>query len=190
MEHYSRLGYRVGAFKPIETGVIDLPLDGSRLCAKMHECNPDTRHLSVDDVVPTRYRLPAAPFVASGGVPFSLKKSMDALTKIEACCDIVFIEGAGGLLVPLDATTMMIDLIEGFDAKALLVSHCKLGCINDTLLNLALLKQRRIAHEWVLNCREEDTSFATVSLPYFQDKFTPFFRLDNDIDTLCKALIN
>jgi len=190
MEQFSLLGYRVGAFKPIETGVIDLPPDGSRLCNAMHEHNPDTRHLGINDIVPLQYRLPAAPFVASGGLAFDVQKSMAALEKIEAHCDVVLIEGAGGLLVPVDATTMMIDLAEKLGATILLVTHCKLGCINDTLLNLNLLKQRTLPYKWVLNCHEDDSAFETVSLPYFETAFGTFYRLENDAQTLCETLIN
>ena len=31
LNHYAHLGFKVGYFKPIETGVIDLPHDGSKM---------------------------------------------------------------------------------------------------------------------------------------------------------------
>ena len=34
LEHLAKKGYRVGAFKPIETGVEDIPLDGQKLLKK------------------------------------------------------------------------------------------------------------------------------------------------------------
>ena len=54
------------------------------------------------------------------------------------------IEGAGGLYVPLSDSFYMIDLIEQFEAEAVLVVRNYLGCINHTLLSLHALKSRDI----------------------------------------------
>jgi dethiobiotin synthetase len=54
------------------------------------------------------------------------------------------IEGAGGLMVPLNDSHFVIDLIRKFDAEVVLVVKHYLGSINHTLLSLELLKQRKI----------------------------------------------
>lgn len=54
------------------------------------------------------------------------------------------IEGAGGLMVPLNKHLLMIDLIKKFDAEVIIVVKHYLGSINHTLLSLALLNQRQI----------------------------------------------
>lgn len=51
------------------------------------------------------------------------------------------IEGAGGLMVPLNDRFLIIDLIKKLDADAVLVSHNYLGSINHTLLSITVLKQ-------------------------------------------------
>ncbi len=54
------------------------------------------------------------------------------------------IEGAGGVLVPLNDTDMVIDLAVKFDAEVVLVSNIYLGSINHTLLTVNELKRRSL----------------------------------------------
>lgn len=56
----------------------------------------------------------------------------------------LIIEGAGGLMVPLNDQFLMIDLIQQLDAEVLLVSKNYLGSINHTLLSLDVLKAKSI----------------------------------------------
>lgn len=55
--------------------------------------------------------------------------------------NVLVIEGAGGLLVPLSAKELIIDLIKPAD-KIILVSRNYLGSINHTLLSIEALKSR------------------------------------------------
>ena len=59
--------------------------------------------------------------------------------------NLLIIEGAGGLMVPLNAKELMIDLISNLEAPVVLVSKNYLGSINHTLLSIELLKQRNIS---------------------------------------------
>jgi len=56
----------------------------------------------------------------------------------------LIIEGAGGLMVPLNNNYLMIDLVRKFDAEVILVSRNYLGSINHTLLSIDALKARGI----------------------------------------------
>ena len=53
-------------------------------------------------------------------------------------------EGAGGLYVPIDASTMMIDLISRLGFPVVLVARSGLGTINHTLLSLETLRLRGV----------------------------------------------
>jgi dethiobiotin synthetase len=53
----------------------------------------------------------------------------------------LIIEGAGGLMVPLNDDYLMIDLIKQLDVEVVLVSQNYLGSINHTLLSVVMLKQ-------------------------------------------------
>lgn len=56
----------------------------------------------------------------------------------------LIIEGAGGLMVPINQTVLMIDLIKQLNVPVLLVASSRLGTINHTLLSLEALRVRRI----------------------------------------------
>ena len=191
LQKFASRGLRVGAIKPIETGVVagNAP-DGLALLKTLKALNPELSEITLEDIVPITYELPAAPFIASNNTPFNLLKVQKAIEKIEKLCDILLIEGAGGLYVPIDASTMMIDLIQALNAKALLVTHCSLGCINDTLLSQKALQAKNILHVIGFNCKAEDESFEYVSKPYFKEINMNIMKIEQDIDTLCDVLYN
>ncbi len=56
----------------------------------------------------------------------------------------LIVEGAGGVLVPLNENTLMIDLIKYLGTPVILVARTTLGTINHTLLSLEALKSRGI----------------------------------------------
>jgi dethiobiotin synthetase len=189
MRTLNALGVEIGVIKPIETGVEEIPADGEQLLRELKHLNPKAWAMDIEDVVPVQMRLPAAPYIARGNKPIDWDAIDQAIERMEAVCDVLLIEGAGGLLVPVDEKSDMIDLIHRYQAKALLVSHCRLGCINDTRLSLEALRKRQIAHEWVLNCRQSDTGFEQTSQPFFDDTYPEWFRLDRDIERLCTTLL-
>ncbi|MFZ2888885.1 dethiobiotin synthase [Sulfuricurvum sp.] len=190
IQAFSALGFSVGVYKPIETGVKDFPSDGSELFNAACIHNSALLSLTLQNIVPLQFTLPAAPFVANRGRKIDFTLFDSALAKIEALCDIVIIEGAGGLMVPIDSETMMIDLARYFNATTLLVTHCNLGCINDTLLSINVLEESKLPFVVGFNCRAEDTSFETTSLPYLNYRFPSIYRIDQDIDTIAKALLD
>ena len=187
---FARMGLRVGVYKPIETGVKGLPHDGNLLLKSALELNPSLASLSIEHIVPLTFPLPAAPYVANSGKTIDLSVFDAPLATIEALCDIVIIEGAGGLMVPIDEKTMMIDLPRYFNAVTLLVTHCRLGCINDTLLSLQALDNASLPHLWGLNCKESDSDFTQTSLPYFKHRFESLYFIDRDIDAIARVLLD
>ncbi len=191
LEEYASRGLKVGAIKLVETGVVDgLYPDGELLLKKMQELNPLLGEFRVEDVVPISYELPAAPYIASQGKALDFDVLNRAIEKMEKYCDVLILEGAGGLFVPVDGNFMMIDLIQFFSATGLLVTHCSLGCINDTLLSLQSLQSRNIDAAMAFNCREEDSDFAQISEPFFLHNDIEVLKVDEDIDTICDVLYN
>jgi dethiobiotin synthetase len=68
----------------------------------------------------------------------------------------LIIEGAGGLMVPLNDRFLMIDLIRQLNAEVVLVSQFYLGSINHTLLSILALKQYNIPIKGIIFNGEED----------------------------------
>ena len=62
----------------------------------------------------------------------------------------LIIEGAGGLMVPLNDDEFIIDLIEKLNVPAALVVKNYLGCINHTLLSVLVLNQKKIKLNYLI----------------------------------------
>ncbi len=177
---YANEGFKVGYYKPIETGVIDFPVDGSQLLELATILNP-MYDVTINDVVPYQFALGAAPFVAKGNTHIDInfiKQQRDYLFEF---CDVLIIEGAGGLMVPIEKDYFMIDLLEELECtENILISPSKLGSINDTLLSMDALKRRNIAFKWYVNLLEDKESYEQVTLPFYKEVFKNILYI-NDI---------
>jgi dethiobiotin synthetase len=122
-------------WKPIQAG-----LEGetdSQLVAKLGG-------LSADRIVPERYSLktPASPHQAAAidGV----RIAMDSLDVPDTGGRPLVIEGSGGLLVPLDDTTLYIDVFTRWRLPVVLCARTALGTINHSLLSIEALRHRNL----------------------------------------------
>lgn len=108
-----------------------------------------------------------APHIAAAqaGVAIDLKIIQEAYTQLTPLADVVIVEGAGGLLVPLNSSQTMADLILALDIPALMVVGMRLGCINHALLTAQVLKQRGIDFcGWVANSIDSQMSMPEENL--------------------------
>jgi dethiobiotin synthetase len=80
----------------------------------------------------------------------------------------LLIEGAGGLMVPLNDHCLVIDLIKHLNADVILVSQNYLGSINHTLLSIEALKHRNIPIKGIIFNGEENTSTEDYITAYTQ----------------------
>ncbi len=148
------------AFKPYESGIADLraPPDALRL---RHAAG---NRQSLSTISHYRFRKALAP-----GIAAKVERKRTSFAKVIKAHHAFgkrsgVIEGAGGLLVPLDDQHTVIDLIAALKAKVILVAHAGLGTINHTLLSIEALERRRIAIAAViLNCAssQRDASMST-----------------------------
>lgn len=87
-------------------------------------------------------RLPASPHIAAReeGLRIELKRILDAYADIRSTSGrTLLVEGAGGLLVPLNESETILDLIQAMGAEVILVSRNYLGSINHSLLAARVL---------------------------------------------------
>jgi len=108
-----------------------------------------------------------APHIAAAqaGVAIDLNIIQEAYTQLTTLADVVIVEGAGGLLVPLNSSQTMADLIQALDIPALMVVGMRLGCINHALLTAQVLKQRDIDFcGWVANSIDPQMSMPQENL--------------------------
>ena len=102
--------------------------------------------VSLDQINPYRFAPPLCPYVAAtlSQRPIDVSNILSTFQTLRDNCDFLIVEGAGGLLVPITAEVLVIDLIKEMEIPALLVGRSSLGTINHTLLSIEALRRRDI----------------------------------------------
>ena len=189
IEAFASRGLRVGVFKPIETGVAYTPPDATILLEACQKVNKDFRSFSPNDVTAYTFPLPAAPFCADKEGVIDLHHIFSKYEELSKKCDLLLIEGAGGLMVPITKESMMIHLIKELDAKTLLVTPSRLGCINDTLLSIMALEHFGIDYDWCVNLHEEKELFEKTTKPYYDAVFPHWWEIDKGVENYIDTLL-
>lgn len=122
-------GIKVAALKPIETGVSGHPEDALRIARAAHR--PE---LAFAPGLARRER-PVSPYAAqlAGEAPIDLDDVRRATEGAAAHSDLLLVEGAGGLFVPIDATHDLIALVAALDLPLVLVAPNRLGVLSDAI---------------------------------------------------------
>jgi dethiobiotin synthetase len=131
--------------KPVETGCLlegghAQPLDALALASAAGDQTP------LDRICPYRLRLAAAPQVAAEaeGVEIDVDRIETLVRGAEREADLVIVEGAGGLLVPIREDLDMADLARRLALPLLVVARAALGTINHTRLTLEVATRARL----------------------------------------------
>ncbi len=134
-------GRRVGVVKPVETGVDGEPEDARRLAAAAND------HAPLDDVCPYRLRAPLAPAVAAPreGVTVDVDRVAALIERRRRAVDVLIVEGAGGLLVPIAGGTTYLDLAVRLRVPILVVGANRLGTINHCALTARVASSAGVA---------------------------------------------
>ncbi len=171
-------------WKPIQSG--DLAQSDSKKIEELISNKKTVIHKEI-------YRLtnPLSPHLSAklDGVLINLDKFQ--LPKIK---NNLIIEGAGGLMVPLNDKDLIIDLIKKLRVEVILVSENYLGSINHTLLSLAILKQFQIPVKGIIFNGEENAETQNYILDYsgatFLGKIPRLEMVDSDTIRTCANLIS
>ena len=135
----------VGVMKPFECGLSKtdkdlLPWDA--ICLREASGSND----DLNTISPYTLEAPVAPEVAAmlEHVNIDINMVDKIYHSLAKSHDLLVIEGAGGVLVPIKENFFFADLIQKWNAPTLIVSRLGLGTINHTLLTNHLLKERGI----------------------------------------------
>ncbi len=130
-------GHRVGVYKPVASGCI---VEGDDLVASdaVALWEAADRPLTLDAVCPQRFAAPIAPHLAAiaEGKTLDVELACTALAAWTPHCDIVVVEGAGGLMSPIDEEEYVADLASDFGYPLVVVANNVVGAINQTLQTL------------------------------------------------------
>lgn len=141
-KYLSSIGKSVSVFKPIQTGceVIKGELRSPDLDL-VKKISPKTKTKST-----YLFELAATPELAAEQTKTEIdfQKIKSDYESLEQETDIVLVEGAGGLLVPVYKGKTIADLIHFVDIPAVIVSSNRLGTINHTCLSCSYAKAKEI----------------------------------------------
>lgn len=123
---------RADYWKPVQAG---FPRDTETVQSLISN-NKTTFH-------PEAYLLntPASPHASAKADGVQITLDHIVLPQVEPDTDLI-IEGAGGVLVPLNDNDVVLDILRSVDAEIILVSNLYLGSINHTLLTAELINSR------------------------------------------------
>jgi dethiobiotin synthetase len=145
------------AIKPIASGCF---MVGDQLVSADAQHLQHHSNLPLEMINPWRYKLPVSPHIAAReeGQPIVVSHIIDYCLNLQVPgVETLFIEGAGGLIVPLNENETWIDFLKSSEIPVILVVGMKLGCINHALLTEASLIANKIkCVGWIANCLDPD----------------------------------
>lgn len=109
---------------------------------------------------PYRYEKPASPHLSAALAKDILNPNLitDATKALQADYEVVLLEGAGGLMVPITEQLLTLDYIADKGYPVILVTSGRLGSINHTLLSLQAIKARGLSvHSVIYNHIHDDS---------------------------------
>lgn len=131
---FAQRGARVGVMKPVETGCAAEHMTDGALLAEA-AASGDARSV----ITPYAFSAPVAPMVAAAeaGVEIDIGRLDAAFQAVSRGREVVIVEGAGGLLVPITRTLAFDALFARWRADVVIVAPNRLGVINHVRLTVA-----------------------------------------------------
>jgi dethiobiotin synthetase len=172
-------GHNILAFKPVATGMVPIDdpafaeTDTARLLAAQ---GLTVDAASVAACTPWRFARPLSPDMAAAAEGRTLEfetivKWADGALRPAARGATVVVEGVGGVMSPIAADALNIDLIATLECPAILVSGTYLGAINHALTAMEALRARSIALQSLVL---SETAGSTVDFAATLDSLSRF----------------
>ena len=160
LRHLREAGLAVAGMKPIAAGSEPGPEGAANGDALLLQAESSVRH-PYALVNPCLYEPAIAPHIAAAeaGIAIDTARIAAAHARIAEAADVVLAEGAGGFLVPLDASRSCAELPGLLGMDVILVVGLRLGCLNHAFLTVEAIAARGLALAgWVGN--RVDPAFA------------------------------
>lgn len=177
MLHGSR---KVCFWKPVQTGTIvaDDTVEVKGLVAMPNECFMEPAYRFVE---------PLSPYMA--GKKWGKRVDIDVMDKLFRAKKnegyFTVVEGAGGLLVPMNEKDLQIDLIKSFGLPVIYITEDRVGAINQTLLTLRVAREEKLETLGVIMTKSRRTMGNSESIAHFgQVEILAEFDPSDDIRTL------
>lgn len=157
-------GKDVRVLKPVISGFDPAAAEDTDTGLLLAAAGQDLTPTTIDRVSPWRYAAPLSPDMAAAledrAVPVDevVDFCRSAISHAETEGAHLLIEGAGGVMVPLDETCTMRDLIAALDIPVVLVVGSYLGSLSHALTALEALRARDVAIDRIVVNETEDSN--------------------------------
>jgi dethiobiotin synthetase len=153
VHQFAQQGLKSLGMKPVAAGceMVNGQLLNDDVIQLITSSNTQAPHHLVN---PYAFAPPIAPHIAAQQVSekIDLDTIAEAFVQLGAIADVVIVEGAGGLFVPLNDYATMADLAVKLDIPVILVVGMRLGCISHALLSTAAIEARGLKFAgWIAN---------------------------------------
>lgn len=152
--------------KPVQTGAT-IKSSGwespdLEFCLRMADLHPDAAEIR--DMVPCIYKPACSPHLAAekAGVAISFDRIRESFNRLLQKHERVVVEGAGGLLAPIDDSRTMVDLIAMLELPVILVARPGLGSINHALLSIRELRRSNLPLHGIIFCETTNTGWGEI----------------------------
>ncbi len=163
-------GLRAVGMKPVAAGVDARTGIHEDVAALIAAGNVDAPR---EDVNPYCFKQAIAPHVAArlAGATIDIERIAGCYRRLAACADVVIVEGAGGVLVPLSTRCDVLDVAARLAIPAVLVVGVRLGCINHALLSALAIRARGVPLAgWIANRLDAAMAHADDSIAAIADR--------------------
>jgi dethiobiotin synthetase len=146
IRHLARAGRTVDARKPVLSGFDPAHAGDSDAGVLLAALGRTASTEELDRLSPWRFAAPLSPDLAAKaeGRSIDFKALVEFSRDAAAGRGTTFIEGVGGVMVPLDETHTVLDWMSALRMPVLLVAGSYLGCISHSLTALHVLAQRNL----------------------------------------------
>ncbi len=129
-KEFIKLGKKTGYLKPFQSGLEE-------------GIDPDAKQIEIiakGVIAKSSYvtKTPCTPYISSqiDNIDYNLEKVKQDYAKLANACDVIIVEGSGGLYVPVKENILMSDVIKFLNLPTLIVARPNLGTINHTLMTI------------------------------------------------------
>ncbi|WP_321396584.1 dethiobiotin synthase [Emcibacter sp.] len=161
IKNRKKAGFRVNALKPVISGFDPENAADSDTGLLLEALDRDITDETINAISPWRFEAPLSPDQAAEaeGRSLNIEELVDFCTS--ACTadyDYHFIEGVGGLMVPLNATHTVLDWIKALKCDIWLVAGTYLGSLSHTLSVCDVLDHHNLSLSQLILSESEDNS--------------------------------
>lgn len=169
-------GKSVLGLKPVACGTDSLQHEDAHIYLQ-----ENSLALPYEEINPYLLRAPVSPHIAADldnkkldvhDIVSQMQKSMNQPV------DHIFIEGAGGVYVPLNHEQTMLDLMQAFNIPVILVVGLRLGCLNHAILSMKALQSVGLTVAgWVANPMDADMLYRQENIETLRRNFDSIIQI-------------